>query len=143
MSKKATTFATLSTLLVSAFTALGLVATPVYAAPCPSSSLLGIPAWYSGLQDKSTCEIVKIGKGGMDVRVFVVKIALNIIRAALVLVGYIAVFFIIKGGFLYITARGEPAHIASAKQTITNAIIGLIIALLSAAIVGAISGAIR
>lgn len=52
-------------------------------------------------------------------------------------------FFIIKGGFLYIMARGEPGNITSAKQTITNAIIGLIIALLSAAIVGAVAGVIK
>lgn len=121
-------------------TAASVTSTPALAA-C-TDSFLGIPAWYSGLTT-AECEIQPIGKGKDEVRVFAVKVALNIVRAALVVVGYVSLFFIIKGGFLYITARGESGNITAAKQTITNAIIGLIIALLSAAIVGAISGVIK
>lgn len=138
---KAKLFLIFALVFTSFVTATAVVSTPVLAAPC-SDSVLGIPAWFAGLQ-QSNCEIVEVGKNGTAVNVFVTKVALNIVRAALVLVGYIAVFFIIKGGFLYIMARGEPGNITSAKQTITNAIIGLIIALLSAAIVGAVAGVIK
>lgn len=138
---KAKIFLLIAAFSTSLITAAGVVSTPVQAAGC-TTSLLGIPAWYEGLVD-GKCEINKVGKGGTDIRVFVTKVALNVVRAALVVVGYIAVFFIIKGGFLYIMARGEPNNIMAAKQTITNAIIGLIIALLAAAIVGAISGVIK
>lgn len=113
---------------------------------CPPDSILGIPAWYSGLRvdpSAGNCELKPVGDSGMSLSAFIVKIALNVIRAGLVLAGYIAVFFIIKGGFGYIMAQGEPSNLTAAKQTITNAIIGLIIALLSAAIVGAIAGVIK
>lgn len=113
---------------------------------CPPDNLLGIPAWYTDLRenpDAGNCELKKVGDGGMSLNSFIIKIALNVIRAGLVIAGYVAVFFIIKGGFLYITAQGEPSNLTTAKQTITNAIIGLIIALLSSAIVGAIAGAIN
>lgn len=144
---KAKLFVFLAVAFTSFTTATAVVSTPAVAASC-TDSLLGIPAWYSGLQKPAPgCDIVAVGKtngsGVVTLNVFITKVALNIVRAALVLVGYIAVFFIIKGGFLYIIARGEPGNITSAKQTITNAIIGLIIALLAAAIVGAISGAIK
>lgn len=143
---KAKLFVTVSMLLVSAFTALSVVGAPAYAADCPPNDLLGIPAWYSGLRvDPSggNCDIKPIGDGGISLNVFIVKVALNVVRAGLVIAGYVAVFFIIKGGFSYMTAQGEPGNLTTAKQTITNAIIGLIIALLSSAIVGAIAGAIN
>jgi hypothetical protein len=143
---KAKLFMAAATFLVSVFTAAGVSPAPVYAATCPPDNLLGIPAWYTGLRidpDGGNCDIVKIGDDDMPLRTFIIKIALNVIRAGLVLAGYVAVFFIIKGGFLYMTAQGEPGNLTSAKQTITNAIIGLIIALLSSAIVGAIAGAIK
>ena len=136
---KAKLFLFLALVSTSFVTAFAVADTTVMAA-C-TDTVLGIPAWYQGVHNN--CEIVKVGAGGMEVRVFAIKVALNIVRAALVIVGYIAVFFIIKGGFLYIMARGEPGNITAAKQTITNAIIGLIIALLSAAIVGAVSGVIK
>lgn len=143
---KAKLFIAAATFLVSAWTAAAVTVAPVYADNCPPDNLLGIPAWYTGLRenpDAGNCDIKKIGDGGMSLNTFIVKVALNVIRAGLVIAGYVAVFFIIKGGFLYITAQGEPSNLTSAKQTITNAIIGLIIALLSSAIVGAIAGAIN
>lgn len=143
---KAKLFVLAAVLVTSFVTASSTASSPALAACKNPDTLLGVPAWYAGLrEDNDNCDIVKVGKqpGGMEVNVFIIKIALNIIRAALVIVGYIAVFFIIKGGFLYIIARGEPANITGAKQTITRAIIGLIIALLAAAIVAAISGAIK
>ena len=137
-------FLALSLVVVSITTALGLAATPALAA-C-NDHLLGIPAWYAnGVADSSTCEIKapKSADGPDAMRNFIIKIILNVIQAALMIVGYVAAYFIIKGGFLYVVAQGEPANLTSAKQTITNAIIGLIIALLAAAIVGAVSGAIK
>lgn len=138
---KARLFLFLAVVSTSFMTAVATSSTPAYAC---TDSVLGIPAWYAGLQKPDPdCTIVEVGKGKTEVNVFATKVALNIVRAALVIVGYIAVFFIIKGGFLYIMARGEPGNITAAKQTITNAIIGLIIALLAAAIVGAVSGIIK
>lgn len=37
------------------------------------------------------------------------------------------VFFLVRGGYLYITSTGNPANLDEAKRTIRNALIGLII----------------
>ncbi len=130
-------FATMAVILASAVS----FAPAAHAAACPSDTLLGIPAWYKGLQD-ANCNVSPPAKttDGTGLRNFIIKIALNVIQAALVIVGYIAAFFVIKGGFLYIMSQGEPSGIESAKKSIANALIGLIIALLSAAIVNAVAG---
>lgn len=123
---------------------LSTSSTPVYA-EC-GGAVLGIPPWYNNLTESSDsgCDIKSPETLDPEngLREFIMIVALNIIQAALVIVGYITIIFIIKGGFLYVVARGESSHITEAKQTITNAIIGLIIALLAAGIVGAVSAAI-
>lgn len=48
--------------------------------------------------------------------------------------GAIAVLFIIWGGIQYLTAAGNEKQVASAKLTLTNAIIGLIVILLAGVI---------
>jgi hypothetical protein len=123
-------------------------AQPAYAA-CPPDTLLGIPAWYRGIQDKSSCG-VKVpetkdtnGKMKPDVQKLIMTIALNVIQAGLALVAYITIFFIIKGGFGYMTSAGSSDGMSSAKKTITNAVIGLVIAVFAASIVNAVAGFIN
>lgn len=116
--------------------------TLAYAATCPNDTLFLIPAWYNGLQKSDCSSLIDIKDGPNELRDFVIKIALNIVRAAFVIAGYAALFFLIKGGYLYILAQGDPGHITAAKTTITNAIIGIIVCLLASAIVTAIAGLI-
>jgi hypothetical protein len=59
----------------------------------------------------------------------------NIISAALIFVGIVALFFIIFAGFSFVTSGGDPKKVQGARQTMTFAIIGLIIVLLSFAII--------
>ena len=116
---------------------------PPAAAACAPAQFLGINAWYNGLQD-SNCNVQMATNGSAeDVRAFVTTIALNILQAGLAIVAYITVFFIIKGGFMYMTSTGTQDGMASAKKTITNAIIGLVIAVFAASIVNAIAGVIQ
>lgn len=63
------------------------------------------------------------------------ELVTTIIEISLLLVGSIAVIFVIFGGFKYLTANGDEEKIKSAKKTIINAIIGLIIVLLAYSIV--------
>ena len=70
-------------------------------------------------------------------------IALNIVQAGLTIAAYVTVFFIVKGGFEYMTSAGSSDGMTSAKKTIANAVIGLVIAVLSAAIVNAIAGVVK
>lgn len=135
-------YLTLALLVVVVATA---VATPqVAAAACQKQDqILGITTWYRGLQNGPDCSVAVPKKGNdPDVVKFVTMIALNIVQAGLALVAYIAIFFIIKGGFMYMLSAGSSDGMANAKKTIMNAVIGLVIAILSASIVNAIAGAI-
>jgi hypothetical protein len=106
-----------------------------------SQRLLTFPAWYKGLTT-DRCDI-KSPKDAGGLSVFIWTIALNIIDMALQAVGYISVGFIIRGGFKYMTAIGEPAEVAKAKKIIMDAVIGLVIAVFSVAFVNFVSGAIK
>src|SRR5438105_14040790 len=60
---------------------------------------------------------------------------LYFINLALLIIGIVAVAFLIYGGFRYITSAGNDEVAESAKKTIQNSIIGLIVAILSYVIV--------
>jgi hypothetical protein len=53
-----------------------------------------------------------------------------------------AVFFLIKGGYLYLTSTGNPETIVQAKKTIKNAILGLIVVLGAGLIVSVLKSAL-
>lgn len=115
---------------------------PALAADC-ADTFFGIPAWYKGMQDDS-CAFKAPETGGQpDAKKLVLRVALNIIQAGMVVVAYVTIFFLIKGGFAYIASAGSSDGMASAKKTITNALIGLVIAILAASIVNAIAGVIK
>lgn len=59
----------------------------------------------------------------------------QVIKAALLLVGVIAVGFIVYGGFRYIISRGDEKEVEQAKKTITYAVIGIVVIGLAYAIV--------
>lgn len=125
------------TLFVSAIVPVG----SVYAA-CPSSSLLGMPAWYRGLQVDNDCSSLKGPNDAGGIQSYILTIALNVLQAALVIVAYVTIAFVIKGGFTYITSAGSPEGMKNAKNTIRDALIGMAIAIASAAIVNTIAGII-
>lgn len=53
----------------------------------------------------------------------------------------VATFFLIKGGYLYITSSGKPDSLENAKKTIRNALIGLVLILSANTFVSILSGA--
>lgn len=59
----------------------------------------------------------------------------KIINVVLGVLGVVAVGVVIYGGFLFLTAQGDPGRIKKGKDSITWGIIGLIIALLSWSII--------
>ncbi len=65
---------------------------------------------------------------------------LNIIT---VIASAAAVFFLIKGGYLYMSSTGKPEAITQAKKTIKNALIGLVIVLGASLIVSLFNGALN
>lgn len=78
------------------------------------------------------------GLANTDIRMIIAKI----IRAALGLVGLIAVGFTIYGGYMYMTAGGNEEKIATAKKILKNMVIGLAIILSALSIVQFIISAI-
>ena len=63
----------------------------------------------------------------------VIGVVINVLST---IVGIVAVVFIIIGGFKYITSSGDSSNVASAKNTILYAIVGLIIVALAQFITG-------
>jgi cytochrome bd-type quinol oxidase subunit 2 len=63
----------------------------------------------------------------------------NIINAALVLSGVVAVFLIIWSGFQYVTSSGDKEKVDNARKRLTYAIIGLVFIFLSFLIINFIS----
>lgn len=101
-------------------------------------SFLGFPPWYRGLTDDKC----NIKSPGSDIQGFALKVSLNILDIILRLVGFLAVGFVIFGGFKYITSTGSTDGMAKAKSTIMNALIGLGLSIASVGIVNAVAGSI-
>lgn len=59
----------------------------------------------------------------------------SILKAIILIMGLVAVVFIIIGGINYITSGGDAAKVKKARETILYAVIGLIICALAFAIV--------
>lgn len=111
------------------------VASPILAVSSPVVSsvaacdgrVLGIPPWYRGLTEGADCTIKSPDPN--DLGAFIWAIVLNVIEMALVITAYIAAFFILYGGFLFMTGGSAPGQIEKARKSILNAVIGLAIAL--------------
>lgn len=128
------------------------IATPVTvsAASC-AKPLLTFPVWYRGLVGPAPACNLKTpdamntspkGQPSNGLSNFIWRIVLNVIEIGLQAVGYIAVGFILYGGFLFMTSQGSPDGAAKARKTIQNAAIGLVLSIASVAIVNLVVGII-
>ncbi len=66
------------------------------------------------------------------------QFAIQIINIMLMFAGIVAVFFIIIGGYRYLTAGGNAESAEAGQKTLTNAIIGVVIIILSYVIINVI-----
>jgi len=129
---------------------VALVPQTVFAAenPACAGSFLGFPVWYRGLTGGSNCDIkspselntAASGDSENGLQNFILIVALNIVEAAMMLAGCIALGFILYGGFQYLISQGDSGGTVKARTTITNAVIGLIISIVAVAIVNFIFG---
>ena len=60
-----------------------------------------------------------------DLVTTIAAIASNILTDLSIIAAYLILFYVMYGGFLYMTSTGEPGKTATAKKTLTNAFIGL------------------
>ena len=63
------------------------------------------------------------------------ELALYAVNLLLSVIAVISVLFVVIGGFIYVTSNGNEEAASKGRQTITNAIIGLVIAMLSYTII--------
>lgn len=110
---------------------------------------LNLRPWYSGLLG-SDCELKQVsglngGGSGNTVTLsqMIWTIVLNVMSLVLGIAGYLAVGFVIYGGYTYMTARNNPSKVASGKTIIVNALIGLSVCVLASIISGAIADIIN
>lgn len=134
------TIGLLALFVASPFVALAAPAVSSVDAKC-ADRFLGIPTWYRGITVSDTdCAIQAVTGGSDAIGGFIWKIVLNIIEMALVIVVYIAVAFILYGGFLFMTGGGNPSMLQAARKTLLNAVIGLVIAMGAIAITNFVFG---
>lgn len=98
-----------------------------------NGGFLGFPAWYRGLTEGAPSCAIK--SPASDLSGFIWHIALNVIEMVLVAIAYVTSFYILYGGFLFMTSQGKPDVATKARMTMLNAVIGLVISMASVAIV--------
>lgn len=107
-------------------------------------TILTFKPWYANVVEggsgNDACTIKPIGSTAQEQQEYIWGIVLVVVEDIFQLAAYIAVGFIMYGGFLYLTSTGSPEYTKQALRTIINAVIGLVVAVSAAAIVGFIGG---
>lgn len=67
---------------------------------------------------------------------------LAIVNGVLIVVAVVALAFIVYGGFRYVVSRGDEQDVATAKNTLIYAVVGLVVIGLAAALVNFVVDAI-
>lgn len=102
---------------------LGAVIAPVAALADAAKDALG------GLQETGTT-------AGVTTTTTLPELIGTVIKYALSLVGLIFLVLMVYGGYIWMIARGDEGKVDKAKDTITNAIIGIIVVAGAYAITG-------
>ena len=118
---------------------------------CSEPHFLGLRAWYDGLYIRGTsgCRIVSpkeysnTGSEEENIRAYVWTIVMNIVSMVLGIAGYLAIGFVMFGGFQYVMAQGDINKATRARKTIVNSVIGLTLIMTASIISGAISDIIN
>lgn len=131
---------------------LPMQASASVASSCDKSfSFLGLPTWYAYLDvgpemtvggtviDKCAVIGPRLADGGLDWPKALPLIGLAVLEIMLRIAGLAGFFFVMYGGFKYITSQGEPDKTKQSRQTITNALIGIAISIIASAAVSFIA----
>lgn len=100
---------------------------------CTNQGLL--PDLYANLRNTDgSCEVV------IDELNDLLRLVGNAVSILMIVAGFVAIAFIIVGGFTYITSSGDPSGIKKGRDIIINAVIGLILAMIAFGVVTFITG---
>lgn len=97
-----------------------------------SSTFFGLPTWYKYLPagDFTNCQV-----SNFNFPYDFSYVGIAAVDIALTIAGMVAVFYVIWGGIQYVISQGEPDKTKAARNTITNAAVGLVIASIAIAVV--------
>lgn len=121
-----------------------------FAATCTEQNFFNFPTWYKYLvyankmeinAATGRCEVVTYGPDRFMVQ-DIGLVALAFVDIAFRIAALAAVAYVIYGGIQFVTAQGETDKTKKARQTIINALIGLVIALISTGLVAFIGSRI-
>ena len=68
---------------------------------------------------------------------------MNTLSWVIGIAGFVALIFIVYGGALYVSSRGEPTKIETAKKTLMYSIIGIFLVAVAEVGIGMVSANIR
>ena len=87
---------------------------------------LGMPSWDRGLGD---CDNINADEllAGDKVKI----IASNVVAIATHIAAFVAVGFVIYGGFAFVLSSGNAEQATNARKTIINAAVGLVIVIMA------------
>lgn len=111
--------------------------TLIFAKTCEGGSFFGLPKWYKyldGQGDKVECTPIITGIN--DIWLIVLAVIEILLRVAIL----VAIGFMLYGGIKFITSRGNPEKINSARNTVQDSLVGIVIAVVATAVVGFIAG---
>lgn len=94
----------------------------------------GLPHWYQYLDGETEGLSGKCIPAIKNINDFW-AIALAIVDILLRVGGILAVAYVVYGGFRYVTSQGEPERTTEAKNTLVNAVVGLVIVIFAIVIV--------
>ena len=103
-----------------------------------------LPTWYQYLElthdPVGKCELAPMSTPEFIQSLPLIGVAA--LEIALRIAGFVAIGYVIYGGVQYVVAQGESDKLKKARQTIINALIGLVIAMISTGIVAFIGARI-
>ena len=108
----------------------------IFAADCGKGDFFGFPTWYKYLpvvNGVNGCSPTLTGLN--DVWLIALAVAEILLRVAI----FVAIIYVIIGGYKYINSRANPERTAEAKNTVFDAMIGLVIAVAATALINFIA----
>ena len=112
-------------LIAAVAVSVAVVPTNTYAEACKTDHVLGLRAWYDGLATGDPCLVPSNAFDEAHIQQSVWLIVLNLVSMVLGIVGYLAICFVIWGGYQYMLANGD--------------LIGLAVCMLASTISGMVS----
>ncbi len=107
-----------------------------FAATTCDNNFFGLPTWYKYL-DHPNCspQLNSIN----DIWLILLAIIEILLRVAIIA----AIAYVMIGGFKFITSRANPEKTADAKNTVIDALTGLVIAVVATAVVTFVAGSFK